>query len=87
MASLPPRAEAAQQAHRVAGGEQGLCLDAGYASKQVRETVAALGYTAHIRPRGEEVQAKKAGQKARRWVVERTRRRAQPLPPLTYSLG
>ena len=47
-------------------------LDAGYDSKQVRETLTALGYTAHIRPRGEEVQAKKAGQKARRWVVERT---------------
>jgi len=47
-------------------------LDAGYDYAQVREVVAALGYTAHIRPRGEEVQAKKAGQNARRWVVERT---------------
>ena len=72
LASLPPAAEAARDAHRVAGGEQGLCLDAGYDSKQVRETLTALGYTAHIRPRGEEAQAKKAGQKARRWVVERT---------------
>ncbi|WP_236943273.1 IS5 family transposase [Hymenobacter sp. PAMC 26628] len=53
-------------------GQQGLCLAAGYASKQVRELLAGLGYTAHIRPRGEEVQAKKAGQKARRWAVERT---------------
>ncbi|WP_460586566.1 IS5 family transposase [Hymenobacter arcticus] len=72
LASVPPAAEAARDAHRAAGGEQGLCLDAGYDSKQVRETLVALGYTAHIRPRGEEVQAKKAGQKARRWVVERT---------------
>ena len=72
LTSLPPAAEAARDAHRAAGGEQGLCLDAGYDSKQVRETLIALGYTAHIRPRGEEVQAKKAGQKARRWVVERT---------------
>jgi putative transposase len=72
LTSLPPATEAARQAHLVAGGEQGLCLDAGYDYKQVREVVAALGYTAHIRPRGEEVQAKKAGQKARRWVVERT---------------
>ena len=72
LANLPPAAEAARDAHRAAGGEQGLCLDAGYDSKQVRETLTALGYTAHIRPRGEEVQAKKAGQKARRWVVERT---------------
>jgi len=72
LASLPPAAEAARDAHRAAGGEQGLCLDAGYDSKQVRETLTALGYTAHIRPRGAEVQAKKAGQKVRRWVVERT---------------
>ena len=54
------------------GGAQGLCLDAGYEYQQVREMVAALGYTAHIRPRGEAIRAKKAGQKARRWVVERT---------------
>ncbi|WP_394365767.1 IS5 family transposase [Hymenobacter rubripertinctus] len=72
LASLPPAAEAARQAHLAAGGEQGLCLDAGYDYAQVREIVAAHGYTAHIRPRGEEVAAKKAGQKARRWVVERT---------------
>ena len=72
LASLLPAAEAARDAHRAAGGEQGLCLDAGYDSKQVRETLAALGYTAHIRPRGEEIRAKKAGHKARRWVVERT---------------
>ena len=70
--SMPPAAQAARQAHLASGGEQGVCLDAGYDYPQVREVVAALGYTAHIRPRGEEVQAKKAGQKARRWVVERT---------------
>ena len=70
--SLPPAAQAARKAHLAAGGEQGLCRDAGYDYAQVREIVAAHGYTAHIRPRGEEVQAKKAGQKARRWVVERT---------------
>ena len=72
LASLPPAAEAARQAHRAGGGEEGLCLDAGYDSKQVRETLVTPGYTAHIRSRGEEIQAKKAGQKARRWVVERT---------------
>jgi len=38
----------------------------------VREVVAELGYTARTRPRGEEGQAKRAGQEARRWVVERT---------------
>ena len=72
LASLPPVAEAARDAHRAAGSEQGRCRDAGYDAKQVRETLIALGDTAYIRPRGEEVQAKKAGQKARRWLVERT---------------
>jgi transposase len=70
--SLPPAAEAARNAHRAAGQDQHLCLDAGYDYTHVRDVVAELGYTAHIRPRGEEAQAKKAGQKARRWVVERT---------------
>ena len=72
LASLPPAVEAARNVHRAAGGEQGLCLDAGYDAKLVREALAALGYTAHIRLQGEEVQAKRAGQKARRWAVERT---------------
>lgn len=52
--------------------EQGLCMDAGYDSQEVREIVEAWGYTAHIRPRGEEKKAGEAGKKARRWVVERT---------------
>ena len=72
LASLPPVAEAARDAHRAAGSEQGRCRDVGYDAKQVRETLTALGDTAYIRPRDEEVQAKKAGQKAQRWVVERT---------------
>ena len=52
----------------------GLCLDAGYDYDEVRELAAAFGYTAHIRPRGEEAAAiqREAGYKARRWVVERT---------------
>ena len=72
LGSLPPAAEAARAAHQAAGHDQHRCLDAGYDYDRVREIVAAHGYTAHIRPRGEEVQAKKAGQQARRWVVERT---------------
>ena len=87
LASLPPTAEAARQAYVASGIAQGLCLDAGYDYDQVREVVAAFGYTAHIRTQGEEVQAKKAGQKARRWVVERTQRRAQPVSPSAYPLG
>ncbi len=72
LSSMPPAAEAARDVHRAAGGESHLCLDAGYDYDQVRAVVAAHSYTAHIRPRGEEKQAKQAGQKARRWVVERT---------------
>jgi transposase len=70
--SMPPAAEAARDAHRAAGHNQHLCPDAGYDYDQVREVVGALGYTARIRPRGEEARAKQAGQKARRWVAERT---------------
>lgn len=53
---------------------QGLCLDKGYDYDEVRAVVAAFGFTAHIRTRGEEAQALKreAGYQARRWVVERT---------------
>lgn len=53
---------------------QHLCLDKGYDYPQVRGIVAAWGYTAHIRARGEESRAKREvpGYRARRWVVERT---------------
>jgi transposase len=52
---------------------QGLCLDKGYDYNEVRAIVAAFGFTAHIRARGEEAQAikREAGFRARRWVVER----------------
>jgi putative transposase len=52
--------------------EAGLCLDAGFDYDEVREAAAEFGYSTHIRSRGEEKQAKQAGEKARRWVVERT---------------
>ena len=53
---------------------QGMCLDKGYDSQEVRDLVKEFGYTAHIHARGEEAQAikRKAGFKVRRWVVERT---------------
>jgi putative transposase len=53
---------------------QGLCLDKGYDYQEVRDLAVEFGYTAHIRPRGEEARAiqREAGYKARRWVVERT---------------
>jgi putative transposase len=52
---------------------QGRCLDTGDDDDEVRALLTALGFTAHIRARGEEAQALKqdAGFKARRWVVER----------------
>jgi transposase len=53
---------------------QGLCLDKGYDYREVRELVGELGFTAHIRSRGEEKREleREAGFRARRWVVERT---------------
>lgn len=54
---------------------QHLCLDKGYDYEEVRFFAEAFGFVAHIRSRGEEAAAKKEkspGQKARRWVVERT---------------
>ena len=53
---------------------QGMCLDKGYDFEEVRDTLVEFGFTAHIRSRGEEAQALKmeAGNKARRWVVERS---------------
>jgi putative transposase len=53
---------------------QGMCLDKGYDYEEVRATLRAFGFTAHIRARGEDAQGRKrrAGFRARRWVVERT---------------
>ncbi len=52
---------------------QGMCLDKGYDYQEVRDILHDFGFTAHIRPRGEEARAikREAGFKARRWVVER----------------
>lgn len=51
-----------------------LCADKGYDYEDVREAARELGYKAHIKARGEEIEAKKnvPGYRARRWVVERT---------------
>jgi putative transposase len=53
---------------------QGLCLDAGYDYEVTRQEVAARGYTAHIRPVGEDraaARSQDANKRPRRWVVER----------------
>jgi transposase len=53
---------------------QGMCLDKGYDYDDTRDLVREFGFTAHVRARGEEAKElkKEAGEKARRWVVERT---------------
>jgi len=53
---------------------QGMCLDKGYDYDEVRAILSEFGFTAHIRSRGEEAKelAREAGQRARRWVVERS---------------
>lgn len=53
---------------------QHLCLDKGYDYPDVRDLVAAWGYTAHIPVRGSPRPARQSipGYRSRRWVVERT---------------
>ena len=53
---------------------QGMCLDKGYDYAEVRAILQEFGFTAHIRSRGEEAKVivREAGQRARRWVVERS---------------
>lgn len=54
---------------------QHLCLDKGYDYDDVRDLVAAWGYMAHIRGRGEEAdqKARVPGYRARRWVASSER--------------
>ena len=53
---------------------QGMCMDKGYDYDEVRQIVEEFGFTAQIKARGEEAKEikRRAGFKARRWVVERT---------------
>lgn len=50
--------------------KQHLCLDKGYFGEPSTATAKRFGYVPHIRCRGEEQRRCRAGQKARRWVVE-----------------
>ena len=65
----PPPAESDNDGER-----PNRCLDKGYDYAEVRAQVQACIWSAHIRTRGEEKQAKRdiPGYRARRWVVERT---------------
>jgi transposase len=73
-ATLDSIPEDAGRPEATAEQPQGLCLDKGYDYDEVREIVEEFGFTAHIRARGEEARALKRelGEKARRWVVERS---------------
>lgn len=53
---------------------QHLCADKGYDFEDIRWLLAAFGYYAHIKSRGDEKAALAyiPGYRARRWVVERT---------------
>ena len=53
---------------------QGMCLDKGYDYPEVYALLREFAFTAHVVARGTEAQAikRRAGYKARRWVVERT---------------
>jgi putative transposase len=55
-------------------GDQHLCLDKGFDTKDAEAVVVKAGYEPHIRRIGEEATAcdRAAGHKPRRWVVERT---------------
>ena len=57
-----------------AADPQGLCLDNGYAYDEVQEIAEEFHFTTHLPPAPEAALRvkRKAGQKARRWVVERT---------------
>lgn len=53
---------------------QGLCLDKGYDYAEVDALVEEFRFTGHIARRGQDARKikKRAGYRARRWVVERT---------------
>ena len=49
---------------------QHLCADAGFVGVMARHDMLARDYTPHVRPRGEERNARAQGKRPRRWVVE-----------------
>ncbi len=50
---------------------ENLCADAGYVGEKAEAIIRAHGYIPHVRPRGEEIKAKKNKRfKLRRWIVE-----------------
>ena len=63
-----------QRPKPTAARPQHFCADKGYDYPNVRALIANWGYTAHIKSRGQECEARRQlpGYRARRWVVERT---------------
>src|SRR5450432_1488743 len=51
---------------------QHLCADKAYRGEPAQAAMRKRGYTPHVRQIGEEARAKRRGQPARRWVVERS---------------
>ena len=54
--------------------EQHLCADKGYDYNDIRLSAKRRGYIAHIPHRGVAPSTRRRGQKAHRWVIERTNR-------------
>jgi len=54
--------------------EQNLCADKGYDYDDIRLSAKRRGYIAHIPHRGMAPSPRRRGQKAHRWVIERTNR-------------
>jgi transposase len=54
--------------------KENLCADAGYAGQPAEKAIEHRDYVPHVRPRGEEISAKRRNKRyrPRRWVVERT---------------
>lgn len=51
--------------------QENLCADAGYVGEKAEAIIRGHGYIPHVRPRGEEIEAKKNKRfKPRRWIVE-----------------
>jgi putative transposase len=51
--------------------QENLCADAGYVGEKADAIIRNHGYIPHVRPRGEEIKARKNKRfKPRRWIVE-----------------
>jgi putative transposase len=64
-------AKIARQPRTPKAVQENLCADAGYVGEKAEAIIRGHGYIPHVRPRGEEIKAKKNKRvKPRRWIVE-----------------